>query len=65
MSMETAAGLGGLRWGRALQSSEFRSRLTFTILALLAWRVLHWVPLPGLNPAVIRGITGSAGRRNA
>ena len=64
MSMDTPASEAGLRWDRVLQSRELRARLTFTIGALLLWRLLHLVPLPGIDPEVMAATLSRYGMIN-
>ena len=64
MGMDTPASEAGLRWDRVLQSRELRARLTFTIGALLLWRLLHLVPLPGIDPEVMAATLSRYGMIN-
>ena len=64
MGMDTPASEAGLSWDRVLQSRELRARLTFTIGALLLWRLLHLVPLPGIDPEVMAATLSRYGMIN-
>ena len=66
--MATNATAAGLNLGKFAQATELRTRIWFTLGALIIFRLLSFVPLPGIDPVALEQVidvtqqgTGGAG----
>ena len=55
--MASNANVGaGLNLGKFAQATELRQRIWFTLGALIIFRLLSFVPLPGIDPVALQDV---------
>ncbi|MGA3139345.1 MAG: preprotein translocase subunit SecY, partial [Xanthobacteraceae bacterium] len=53
MSSPAESLAGSMNLGAFAKATELKSRITFTVLALIVYRIGTYIPIPGIDPVTL------------